>query len=63
MNLPANHRDQHGEGSKTVELMYNELMKRFSYGSDFKSLHPIDDMEITFDQELDAADIKELITA
>lgn len=43
--------------------MYNELMKRFAYGSDFKSLHPIDDMEIMYDKELDAADIKELITA
>jgi len=40
-----------------------ELMKRFNWGRNFKQLHPIDDMEIEFDQENDPEDITKLMGA
>ena len=48
---------------KTVELMYLELLKRFEGGKTLKQLHPINDMEIEYDAETDAMDIKELLDA
>jgi len=61
LNLPHNHRDS--ENIKTVELMYNELLKRFDQGNALKKLDPIDDMEIEFDPETDEMDISELVKA
>ena len=44
--------------------MYQELMKRFDFGAGFKTLHPIDDMEIENDPKDDSIpDINELIAA
>lgn len=40
-----------------------ELLKRFDNGKTLKELHPIDDMEIEFDEETDEMDIVELIEA
>ena len=42
LNLPHNHRD--ADNSKTVEIMYMELLRRFENGKNLKILHPIDDM-------------------
>lgn len=38
-------------------------MKRFDYGNQFKELHPIEDMEIEFNEIIDEIDIKELVDA
>jgi hypothetical protein len=61
LNLPNNHKDQ--ETAKTIELMFEQLMKRFDYGSVFKELHPIEDMEIEFNENVDDINIKELVDA
>lgn len=59
MNLPQYHRES--DSTKVVEAMYLELMRRFDYGDKFIGLHPVDEMEIVFDEEQDSADIKELV--
>lgn len=61
MNLPSNHRDT--DSSKTVELMYLELLRRFDNGKSLKLMDPIEDMEIEFDAEQDDLDIHELVKA
>lgn len=61
VNLPQYHRES--DSTKVVEAMYLELMRRFDYGDKFTALHPIDEMEICFDEEQDTADIKELVTS
>ena len=43
--------------------MYLELMRRFDFGEKFTALHPIDEMEIAFDEEQDSADIKDLVAS
>jgi hypothetical protein len=43
--------------------MYNELMKRFDYGKEIKELHPIEDMEIEFEEDVDTLNIKDLVDA
>lgn len=73
INMPNNHRED--SSCKTIEAMYFEIMKRFKYGKDLKTLHPIQDMEIespvqnrdgaNSDQENDEEemDIKQLVDA
>lgn len=61
LNLPHNHRD--ADNFKTVELMYMELLKRFEQGKTLKTLHPINDMEIEYDADVDKMDINKLIEA
>jgi len=61
LNLPHNHRDV--DNSRTVELMYLELIKRFDGGKSLKLLDPIEDMEIEYDSDVDDMDIKELLSA
>lgn len=48
--------------------MYHEIMKRFDFGKDMKTLHPINDMEIEYCEGTDEvpgdqADIKDLVLA
>lgn len=38
-------------------------MKRFDYGNQFKELHPIEDMEIEYNENVDEINIKELVDA
>lgn len=61
LNLPNHHRD--AETPKVVEAMYMALMQRFEYGAKFNTLHPIEEMEIEYDQTQDKVDIKELVKA
>lgn len=65
INMPNNHRED--PSCKTIELMYFEIMKRFNYGKDLKTLHPIQDMEIEHttpeDGEPEQMDIKKLVEA
>ena len=65
INMPNNHRED--STCKTIELMYFEIMKRFNYGKDLKTLHPIQDMEIEHnpaeDDEPEEMDIKKLVEA
>ena len=61
LNLPHNHRD--ADNTQTVEVMYKELLRRFESGKTLKLLHPIEDMEIEYDQDEDDIDIKELVEA
>jgi len=61
LNLPHNHRDS--DNVKTVEMMYTELLKRFDKGKTLKTLDPIEDMEIEFDEDTDELDIKALVDA
>lgn len=48
LNLPTHHRD--AESPKVVEAMFMELMRRFDYGAKFNTLHPVEEMEIEFDE-------------
>jgi hypothetical protein len=43
--------------------MFEQLMKRFDFGNQFKELHPIEDMEIEFNENVDEINIKELVDA
>jgi len=43
--------------------MYMELLKRFEQGKTLKTLHPINDMEIEYDADVDKMDINKLIEA
>ena len=61
LNLPHNHRDS--DNVKTVEMMYNELLKRFEFGKTLKTLDPIEDMEIEYDEDTDDIDIQQLVDA
>jgi len=38
-----------------------ELMKRFEYGDSLKTLDPVEDMQIEYDEDYDEIDIKKLI--
>ena len=44
LNLPCNHREDTAAGGSKIQALYLELMKRFNWGKDFKTLHPIEDM-------------------
>ena len=44
-------------------MMYLELMKRFDFGNQLKELHPIEDMEIEFVEDVDEINIKDLVDA
>jgi len=45
-------------GGTKVHSLFYELMKRFKWGKEFKPLHPVEDMEIEFDEETEEVDIK-----
>lgn len=60
MNLPS-HNLTSAESLKQVEMLYGEIMKRFSNGDALPILDPIEDMEIEDKQMTDYIDAKNKI--